>query len=90
MDDVSNGTLPTSSVAAAESQKGWSDLSTGQRVAIVVAGVAEVIMTSLALRDLLRRPATDVRGPKLLWFLGCFVQPFGAPLYLVVGRRRAQ
>ncbi|HVJ95982.1 MAG TPA: PLD nuclease N-terminal domain-containing protein [Acidimicrobiia bacterium] len=47
-------------------------------------------MTTIALRDLVRRPRRQVRGPKLLWFLGCFVQPIGSPLYLLVGRRKTQ
>ena len=38
-------------------------------------------------QDLVRRPASEVRGSKFLWAIGCFVQPIGSPLYLVVGRR---
>ncbi|HUI49840.1 MAG TPA: PLDc N-terminal domain-containing protein [Acidimicrobiia bacterium] len=49
--------------------------------------MAEAVVTTIALRDLVRRPAATVRGPKLLWFLGCFVQPIGSALYLVAGRR---
>jgi hypothetical protein len=30
-----------------------------------------------------------VRGPKMLWGLGLFVQPIGSPLYLLVGRHRS-
>jgi len=54
---------------------------------MVVVGIAEAVVTTIALRDLVRRPAATVRGPKLLWFLGCFVQPIGSALYLVAGRR---
>jgi hypothetical protein len=68
-------------------KKRWSDLAFEQKVAIVVGGIVELILTSIALRDLAKRPARDVRGPKLLWFLGCFVQPFGPVLYLKAGRR---
>ena len=57
-------------------------------MAIVIGGIAELVVTTIAVRDLIRRPASEVRGWKLLWFLGCFVQPIGSPLYLVVGRRR--
>ena len=69
-------------------KKQWSDLTPRAKTAIVVGGAVEVIVTSFALRDLVRRPAREVRGPKLLWFLGCFVQPIGPLLYLRVGRRR--
>jgi len=49
----------------------------------------QVIVTSVALRDLVRRPAALVRGPKLLWAPLLFVQPVGSPLYLIAGRRAA-
>jgi hypothetical protein len=62
-------------------------LSSGQRTAIVLGGVAELIMTMLALRDLSRRPREQVRGPKLLWLTALVVQPFGPILYFVTGRR---
>jgi hypothetical protein len=67
----------------------WSNLSPAARTAIVVGGVAEVVVTSVALRDLVRRPAALVRGPKWLWAPALFVQPVGSPLYLVAGRRTA-
>ena len=44
-------------------------------------------MTTVALRDLIRRPAALVRGPKPLWGAALFVQPIGSPLYLLAGRR---
>ncbi len=56
---------------------------------MVAGALVELVVTGTALRDLIRRPASEVRGPKLLWFLGLFVQPFGSPLYLLVGRRRS-
>ena len=70
-------------------KKRWADLSDAQKTAIAIGGIVELVLTSIALRDLARRPARDVRGPKLLWFLGCFVQPLGPVLYLKAGRRRA-
>jgi hypothetical protein len=71
------------------SKKRWSELSPTTRAIIVAGGVAEVIVTSIALRDLVRRPAALVRGPKLLWAPLLFVQPVGSPLYLIAGRRAA-
>ena len=37
--------------------------------------------------DLMRRPASQVRGPKLLWAAGFVVQPVGPVAYLLWGRR---
>ena len=68
-------------------KKQWSNLSAPKKAGIVAAGVAELAMTALALRDLIRRPAPRVRGPKALWYPVLFVQPVGSPLYLLAGRR---
>jgi hypothetical protein len=70
-------------------KKTWSELSPTTRAAIVAGGLAEVVVTSIALRDLVRRPAALVRGPKLLWGSLLLVQPIGSPLYLIAGRRAA-
>lgn len=67
--------------------KKWDDLSSGQKTAILVAASVELALTATALVDLARRPRAQVRGPKPLWALGCFVQPVGPIAYLVWGRR---
>jgi hypothetical protein len=53
-----------------------------------VAVSVELALTATALVDLARRPRDLVRGPKALWFLGCFVQPVGPIAYLTIGARR--
>lgn len=68
-------------------KKQWSDFSGGQQAAILVGTAIEVVLTTVALADLARRPGAQVRGPKPLWVLGCVVQPVGPIAYLVFGRR---
>jgi Phospholipase_D-nuclease N-terminal len=70
-------------------KKRWDDFTPAQKTAIVLGGAMELAVTTIALRDLIRRPSGQVRGPKMLWILTFFVQPIGAPLYLVWGRRPA-
>ena len=65
----------------------WADLSPRARLAIVLGGLAEVVLTTIVLADLARRPARQVRGSKLVWLATFVVQPFGPVLYLLVGRR---
>lgn len=77
-------------MATTGSKKQWRDLSEGQQRSIIVGGLVELVLTSLALRDLSRRPRTQVRGPKPLWLLAFVVQPFGPVGYLLLGRRRTQ
>ena len=69
-------------------QKKWSDLTVAQRRAITVVGAVEAALTAAALRDLGRRPAGQVRGPKAVWALALFVQPVGPLAYFAAGRRR--
>jgi hypothetical protein len=74
-------------VAAARApKKRWSDLSPGQQRAVVVGGAVEIALTAWALRDLKRRPAESVRGPKAVWVVSFAVQPFGPLAYAMFGR----
>lgn len=68
--------------------KRWSELTRTQQRAILVLGTVEAVLTTVALVDLRRRPAAEVRGPKGLWTVGCFVQPVGPIAYLALARRR--
>jgi hypothetical protein len=68
-------------------RKRWSDLTGRQHAVVLVAASIELALTATALVDLVRRPASQVRGPKALWALGCFVQPVGPIAYLLRGRR---
>lgn len=67
--------------------KQWSDLSATQKRAVYVVGAVEALLTTVALADLRRRPAHDVRGSKGFWALASFVQPVGPIAYLLAGRR---
>ncbi len=67
----------------------WDDLTPPQKTFVVIGATVEVVLTAVALADLARRPTTQVRGPKVLWAAGCFVQPVGPVAYLLLGRRTA-
>ncbi len=72
----------------AQQKKTWSDLTPTQRKLVVAAGIVEVAVTTWCLRDLRRRPAEMVRGPKALWAPALSIQPVGPIAYLVWGRKR--
>jgi hypothetical protein len=68
----------------------WHDLSPEKRRLIIGGAIFEGTLKILALADLRRRPADQVRGSKRLWALAIsFINACGAvPLiYLVLGRR---
>lgn len=68
-------------------KKRWSDLSPKARAAVVIGTLVELIITSVAAKDLKSRTRTDVRGPKTLWAAAFMIQPVGPILYLLIGRR---
>ncbi len=68
-------------------KKQWSDLSLPGKLAMVVIGVIEALMTTYALRDLRSRDRSSLRGPKWLWMLICLVQPVGPVVYITIGRK---
>jgi hypothetical protein len=68
----------------------WRDLSTRQRQGMMVRGALQLGLLSAALYDLRRRPASQVRGPKVLWVAISFANYLGVgPLaYFLLGRRQ--
>jgi hypothetical protein len=69
-------------------KKRWSELSTGQRRAVVLSGVVQVSLLIAALVDIWQRPEEEVRGSKRLWTAFSFVNFVGPVSYLLLGRRR--
>lgn len=68
-------------------KKTWTDLTPTQKKLVVVTGVLEVAATTWCLRDLKSRPASLVRGPKVLWGPAMSVQPIGPIAYVIWGRK---
>ncbi|MFL5928709.1 MAG: hypothetical protein ACJ77E_17400 [Gaiellaceae bacterium] len=74
------------------SREKWSDLSPRARRLIVIGGVIEAVLKAAALVDLVRRPASEVRGSKPRWALAIvLVNSLGVvPIaYFARGRREA-
>jgi hypothetical protein len=74
------------------SRKKWNDLSPRARRLIVAGGVIEGVLKAAALFDLVRRPASEVRGSKPKWALAIvLVNSLGVvPIaYFARGRREA-
>ncbi|WP_427017744.1 PLDc N-terminal domain-containing protein [Pseudarthrobacter sp. P1] len=65
----------------------WQDLSPGKQRAVAVTAVLELIVLGVSLSDLIRRPATEVKGSKVLWGAALFVNPVGPISYWLFGRR---
>jgi uncharacterized membrane protein YdjX (TVP38/TMEM64 family) len=71
-------------------KKKWSELSGGQRFGVVVGAIVQIALQAAALRDLKKRPADQVNGPKVAWVLGSFVNTLGPIAYFLFGRKYGQ
>jgi hypothetical protein len=72
-------------------RKDWNDLSQRTRRLITITAVAEGILKVVALIDLKRRPASQIRGPKWLWATVMTVVSSAGVVpisYFVLGRRQ--
>lgn len=73
-------------------KKRWSELSQRTRRMIVLAATFEGLLKIMALIDIKRRPARQIRGSKTKWALAVtFVNSAGAlPIVYFLYGRRAQ
>ena len=67
-----------------------ANMTDQQKKIIAVALVIHVIVATFTLRDLRRRPAGAVRGPKRLWRTWATLNTTGSLAYWLFGRRRAR
>jgi hypothetical protein len=74
--------------APAGKRRGPFDLTDQQKVLLAVVLVVHLILARSTLRDLRRRPASAVRGPKRMWRLWATTNTAGSLAYWLVGRRR--
>lgn len=67
----------------------WSDLTSGQQTAVIVAGCVQVALAATAWADLARRPAEEVVGSKAKWAAVIAINFVGPLAYFARGRRIA-
>lgn len=72
-------------------KKSWQELTERQRMVIFLGGTVDAILRLIALVDVIRRPAAQVRGPKAVWVsLLSITSSFGTlpGAYFLIGRKR--
>ncbi|MGV9709822.1 hypothetical protein ACWDTI_04070 [Gordonia sp. NPDC003424] len=70
-------------------RKRFNQLPPRSRALIIVGAIIQFALQAVALRDLKKRPADQVKGPKKLWVAASFINYFGPIAYLVVGRKKS-
>jgi hypothetical protein len=71
-----------------ELQELYRRLSPGARQALWTLVALEVVLIASAERDIQRRPAAEIRGPKLLWRAVATQNVIGPAAYFILGKRR--
>ena len=74
------------SVGMMHNKRKWSEMSAAQKSVTVVLAVVQLTMAATAWRDLARRDATQVKGPKWRWALIIGANFFGPIAYFRRGR----
>jgi hypothetical protein len=69
-------------------KKSIKDLTAQQKKMVGVASTVQVLLAGLALADIWRRPAGEVRGSRALWSAACAVNFVGPLSYFIFGRRK--
>jgi hypothetical protein len=70
-------------------QRYWSDLTAVEKRIIILSSVVQMSLLAAALNDILRRPASQIKGKKWVWLLVSFINFFGPISYFLFGRKRA-
>ncbi|WP_411720119.1 PLDc N-terminal domain-containing protein [Mycetocola sp.] len=65
----------------------WNEMSTGQKVGVIATGLVQMGLATTAWRDLAKRSAQQVNGPKGLWAAIIAVNWVGPIAYFITGRR---
>lgn len=69
-------------------KKQWSDLTTTQKVSVVLLGTLQLVLLAAALWDIQQRSADEINGSKQLWRAAAFVNFIGPLAYFMFGRKR--
>ena len=69
-------------------QKRWTDLTQGQRAAVIALGTVQISLATRAWWQLAHQPAARVNGPKPMWAAIIAINFVGPLAWFRWGRRR--
>jgi hypothetical protein len=73
---------------AKKTKKTWKEMSPAARASFVAIGIAQVSLMIAAQRDISKRPAEQINGPKAAWRMAAMINFIGPMGYFVLGRKR--
>lgn len=66
----------------------WSEMTGGQKTGVMVGGIVQLVLATLAWSDLAHRPAKKVNGPKGVWAAVISINYAGPIAYFIGGRKK--
>lgn len=69
-------------------RKTWGEFSTPQKALAIAGALIQLALLVAAQRDLWRRPAAQINGPRWAWALICLVNFIGPVSYFMFGRKQ--
>ncbi|KRE71844.1 PLDc N-terminal domain-containing protein [Arthrobacter sp. Soil762] len=73
---------------AKKNKKTWKEMSPAARAGFVVIGIGQVALMLAAQRDISKRPAAQINGPKAAWRVAALINFIGPMGYFILGRKR--
>ena len=74
---------------AKKTKKTWKEKSPEARAGFVAIGIAQVSLMLAAQRDISKRPADQINGPKAAWRVAALINFIGPMGYFILGRKRS-
>ncbi|ELT45421.1 PLDc N-terminal domain-containing protein [Arthrobacter nitrophenolicus] len=72
----------------ARKKKTWKEMSPSAKAGTIIVGIAQMSLLVAAQRDISRRPAAQINGPKAAWRAASFINFIGPMGYFIFGRKR--
>jgi hypothetical protein len=75
--------------SAGRKKKTWKEMSPSGKAGIILTAIVQMSLLVAAQRDISRRPAELINGPKAAWRAASFINFIGPMGYFVFGRKRS-
>jgi hypothetical protein len=72
----------------ARKKKTWKEMSPTAKAGTILAGIVNLSLLVAAQRDISKRPAALINGPKAAWRAASFINFIGPVGYFTFGRKR--
>ncbi|ACL38969.1 MULTISPECIES: membrane protein [Pseudarthrobacter] len=73
----------------ARKKKTWKEMSPSSKAGTIIVAIVQLSMLVAAQRDISKRPAALINGPKGAWRAASFINFVGPMGYFIFGRKRS-